>query len=428
MRIDYIDAAYEGDNVSKRLEIEVDERYRTLDVYLYFVPVVGDEVFSTAEPITLDNHGKATYLMTGDVCNGEGYFGAQIVCIDPNGAEIAKSAIYTFECGASIDDSSAVTPTGRVITLIDIAERLDDLTASEVTYVDTEGIGAGNVQDALDYVLTHGSGGSLPVYTLRWADNAGEWREHNFSEIAQFRNLDVGTYLLYLQIGDSSRKIEAYDIKTGSPITMFFRGDWDGETEEIYKISAGSTLNSYSQTKYVIPDSTFDPVSLAAPSMFGTAEYIDERIGTTGNLDPSSYASASDVTDIEAKIPSAASAQNQLADKGYVSDAVSGKQNALSQAEMSAVDSGITSEKVTAYDAHIADTTIHVTSQNKTDWNAKYDKPANGIPKTDLAQGVQDSLGLADTALQSVPSGYATETYVDTAINTAIGQAIGGSY
>lgn len=34
-------------------------------------------------------------------------------------------------------------------------------------------------------------------------------------------------------------------------------------------------------------------------------------------------------------------------------------------------------------------------------WNAKYDKPSTGIPKTDLASAVQTSLGKADTALQS---------------------------
>ena len=34
-------------------------------------------------------------------------------------------------------------------------------------------------------------------------------------------------------------------------------------------------------------------------------------------------------------------------------------------------------------------------------WNAKYDKPSGGIPKTDLASAVQTSLGKADTALQS---------------------------
>lgn len=42
-----------------------------------------------------------------------------------------------------------------------------------------------------------------------------------------------------------------------------------------------------------------------------------------------------------------------------------------------------------------------VTASNKTTWNAKYDKPSGGIPKTDLDSSVQTSLGKADTALQS---------------------------
>jgi hypothetical protein len=53
-----------------------------------------------------------------------------------------------------------------------------------------------------------------------------------------------------------------------------------------------------------------------------------------------------------------------------------------------------------AFDAHEADTDIHVTTSDKAAWNAKYDKPGTGIPKTDLADAVQTSLGLADTALQ----------------------------
>ena len=39
-----------------------------------------------------------------------------------------------------------------------------------------------------------------------------------------------------------------------------------------------------------------------------------------------------------------------------------------------------------------------------------YSKPSGGIPKTDLASAVQTSLGKADTALQSIPSEYITET------------------
>ena len=48
------------------------------------------------------------------------------------------------------------------------------------------------------------------------------------------------------------------------------------------------------------------------------------------------------------------------------------------------------------------------------DWNGKYSKPTNGIPKTDLAQAVQTSLSKADTALQSVPNTYRTASAQDT--------------
>ena len=39
-----------------------------------------------------------------------------------------------------------------------------------------------------------------------------------------------------------------------------------------------------------------------------------------------------------------------------------------------------------------------------------YSKPGSGIPKTDLSSDIQTSLGKADTALQSVPSEYITES------------------
>ena len=58
-----------------------------------------------------------------------------------------------------------------------------------------------------------------------------------------------------------------------------------------------------------------------------------------------------------------------------------------------------------------------VTEQTVSGWGftkntGTYTKPSGGIPKTDLAAAVQTSLGKADTALQSVPTGYATETWV----------------
>lgn len=54
-----------------------------------------------------------------------------------------------------------------------------------------------------------------------------------------------------------------------------------------------------------------------------------------------------------------------------------------------------------AISSHTGNTEIHVTSANKSNWDAKYDKPSSGIPKTDLASGVQTSLANADTAIQT---------------------------
>ena len=42
-----------------------------------------------------------------------------------------------------------------------------------------------------------------------------------------------------------------------------------------------------------------------------------------------------------------------------------------------------------------------VTDSEKTAWNAKYDKPSSGIPKSDMSSSVQQSLAKADTALQN---------------------------
>lgn len=65
------------------------------------------------------------------------------------------------------------------------------------------------------------------------------------------------------------------------------------------------------------------------------------------------------------------------------------KQASLTATQLNAVNSGITSGKVSTYDGY----------QAKID--AKYTKPTGGIPKTDLASDVQTSLAKANSALQS---------------------------
>ena len=72
---------------------------------------------------------------------------------------------------------------------------------------------------------------------------------------------------------------------------------------------------------------------------------------------------------------------------------------------------------------HVANAIIHVTEANKTAWNAKYDKPSGGIPKTDLAAAVQQAVELALTAYQK-PSGGIPKSDLTSALQTAIDKAL----
>lgn len=58
--------------------------------------------------------------------------------------------------------------------------------------------------------------------------------------------------------------------------------------------------------------------------------------------------------------------------------------------------------------------TVYATSAQGALADSAYQKPSTGIPATDLAEGVQDSLALANSALQSVPDATATQKGVAT--------------
>lgn len=69
------------------------------------------------------------------------------------------------------------------------------------------------------------------------------------------------------------------------------------------------------------------------------------------------------------------------------------KQNKLSTAQQSAVDSGITAAKTTSYGSHIADSNIHVTSAQKESWDAKAE--VNGY-YPDMSVGGSDHSEVSD--------------------------------
>jgi hypothetical protein len=92
----------------------------------------------------------------------------------------------------------------------------------------------------------------------------------------------------------------------------------------------------------------------------------------------------------------------------------SGKQDALNSSQMSAVNSGITSGKVDGYDSHVSDTDIHVTASEKTTWNAKQ----NAI--SDLAE-IRIGAAAGATALQPNGNGSnVTSTFTAASSRTNI--------
>lgn len=108
---------------------------------------------------------------------------------------------------------------------------------------------------------------------------------------------------------------------------------------------------------------------------------------------------------IEAAIQAGIITENDLAMSTDTPDF----QEKLTDVQMNAVNSGITTQLVSLYSGHVANTTIHVTAQDKTNWNNKQNALSNGsgiditnntisVNFNDVATATQGAK--ADTALQ----------------------------
>ena len=78
------------------------------------------------------------------------------------------------------------------------------------------------------------------------------------------------------------------------------------------------------------------------------------------------------------------------------SDLASSVQTSLNKADSALQEH----QDISALTNHVANNDIHVTADDKTAWNAKYNKPSSGIPKTDLASDIQTSLAKADASAE----------------------------
>lgn len=87
--------------------------------------------------------------------------------------------------------------------------------------------------------------------------------------------------------------------------------------------------------------------------------------------------------------------------------------SSFTTAQWAAISSGITAQLVLSYSNHIANTSLHLADGDRAKIDNAYQLPIGGIPKTDMAAGVQESLGKADTALQNHQSLDAYRTSAD---------------
>lgn len=116
--------------------------------------------------------------------------------------------------------------------------------------------------------------------------------------------------------------------------------------------------------------------------------------------------------------------------------AINGKQAKLNTAQMNAVNSGITSAKVSSYDSHIANTTIHVTAQDKQTWNAKQnalnstqmDAVNSGITSTGVTQITTNKNNIADEITNRENADIGLQSQIDAIVASSDVTDIVGTY
>ena len=147
-----------------------------------------------------------------------------------------------------------------------------------------------------------------------------------------------------------------------------------------------------------------------------TTNYVDEKVGYIVNGAPDDYDTLQKIAiKVQTNETSISALKDTQATKNYVDFEVGSLRNELTPTIEGKVDKvtgkGLSTNDYTdAEKSKLAELSNYDDTEVKSLINAKYTKPSTGIPKTDLTSAVQTSLNKADTALQSVPSEYVTET------------------
>ena len=155
-----------------------------------------------------------------------------------------------------------------------------------------------------------------------------------------------------------------------------------------YVSSVSETDGKISVTRAALPDYTevYDAKGAAAAvktelignntddkdsdTIKGAKKYADSL--AAGKADASHKHAIADVEGLRGELDgkAAVSHKHTIADVTNLQAALDAKQDDLNTNQLAAVNSGITSAKVSDYDAHVANNVIHVTADDKKKWNA----------------------------------------------------------
>lgn len=139
---------------------------------------------------------------------------------------------------------------------------------------------------------------------------------------------------------------------------------------------------------------------------YGTAKVVEDLGGGIASVEYLGQIKVSEHNDLEGR--DASDSHPMSAITGLIS-ALSGKQDTISDIATIRAGAGA---GATALQPSALNPYRTASEQNAID-ATKYEKPSSGIPASDLASAVQESLGRADSALQSVPDTYRTAAAQD---------------
>ena len=199
--------------------------------------------------------------------------------------------------------------------------------------------------------------------------------------IINLTNEQTGT----LPLGINTASLIVYDtLGEGKPfitnIPVLVK-DWvDGEVEvDTYKATIFATLDNKNEfivnveTAKVNLDWVEGKISEHNQSE-SAHQYIQNLISEEGIIRKNADDALDEKIDgVDSKFLRYRTASEQNVIDGNQDIRISQKQNQLNGNQIIAVNSGISSGKVSAYDSHITNTIIHVTSQDKENWNDKQD-------------------------------------------------------